>query len=172
MKNNKGFTLIELLAVVMILGILLSFAAVSYSSYLSRGKQKAYEIAINSFEDAAVSALEDCEAGSKNNLCDSISIPEPGNSITISLDNLVTYHYIDKVISPYDNKTVCTGTTTLKREEISIRHNDIDLGTDNSNISYTFNTCITCKNKEKCKELDPNQQPGEELKYIIKDYNN
>lgn len=48
MKKNKGFTLVELLAVIIILGILVTFSTVAISKIKKKQDQKNYENVISS----------------------------------------------------------------------------------------------------------------------------
>ena len=150
MKNNKGFTLVELLAVVMILGAIMAMASLSYTSYLKRSRDKSFDLAVNSMEDAAQSALQDCETGASNDtdtglptgFCISHSgIPEVGETVTINLSELVNYHYIDQIMSPYNTKEKCTG-------RVQVRRSTVNASVDSSNFELVFpNTCLRCGNK-------------------------
>ena len=165
MKNKKGFTLIELLGVIVILAILLTMATFSYSSYLKRSKEKAIDIAINSIEDAAGSALEDCETnigtGATNNFCNNhAGIPNVNVEDEISLDELIKSHYIERVKSPYKSGDFCTGYTKVKRvpvDQVTHTRKNSDGSTteetwegDDSNINLVYDTCITCSGKTTC----------------------
>lgn len=159
MKNNKGFTLIELLGVIVILAILMSMATFAYSGYLKRSREKSFDIAVNSFEDAAASALEDCETNIGTNTTNAFCNQHPGipginEEDTIYLEDLVRYHYIDKIKSPYKTDEVCSGTTKVKRVPVSsIKHTrKNEDGTiteeiwdgDEANINLEYTTCLVC----------------------------
>ena len=165
MKNKKGFTLIELLGVIVILSILLTMATFTYTNYLKRSKEKAIDIAINSFEDSATSALEDCETnigtGTVTSFCNSHpGIPEINEEDNITLEELVRNQYIERIKSPYKNSDFCTGSTKIKRLDVNqithIRKNTDGSTTtevwegDNSDINLVFDTCLTCSGKTTC----------------------
>ena len=159
MKNKDGFTLIELLGVIVVLSIIMTMATFAYSGYLKRSKDKAFDIAVNSFEDAATSALEDCETNigteTTNDFCNlHPGIPNINEEDTIDLADLVRYHYIEKVKSPYKDGDLCTGTIKIKRVPVSeIKHTikNADGSTtqeiwdgDESNVNLEYTTCLVC----------------------------
>lgn len=55
MKNNKGFTLVEISVVVLILAIITLIVVPAVRTVLSNSKDKAYNLAVTSIEDAAKS---------------------------------------------------------------------------------------------------------------------
>ena len=148
MFNNKGFTLVELLGVIVILSILLVIATFSYSKYLKASKDKAFELAVNSFEDATNGALDDCASGRNNSFCERYSIPDVGETITIQLSEIVNNYYIEPIKSPYNKSDECSGTIEVTRKAVEIKHNGKSFGVDDSNIDLCFKTCLKCSNKE------------------------
>ena len=165
MKNKNGFTLIELLGVIVILSILLTMATVTYTTQLKRSKEKVIDIEINSFEDAAASALEDCETnigtGASSDFCNShpgmIDVNAEDN---ITLDELVRYQYIERIKSPYDSKEFCTGSLKVKRvgiNQVTHTRKNADGTTstetwesDDSSSTLIYDTCLTCSGKTTC----------------------
>ena len=103
MKKNKGFTIPELLAVIVILGILMTVAAASYSGISKKVKEnsltqkinylqeKAYEYASdNNVSSATVSVAHLIELGY-------ISAEHPENASMEKIDNPLTGEYLDCV---------------------------------------------------------------------------
>ncbi len=66
MKKQNGFTLVELLAVIVILGILLTFVSVNVIKNIKSSKKDVGEFTLSQIEDAAKTyALDnDCSVGS------------------------------------------------------------------------------------------------------------
>ena len=153
--NSKGFSLIEMLAVMIILVILFTLANFGYINYLNSSRDKSFRIAVNSFEDATATALEDCESGSINNFCTKYNgIPSPGERITISLEELVNSSYIDNIRNPYDTSEICEGSIVVERVKVdkiehTIKNSDGTttkeiLEGDDSNIELKYETCLIC----------------------------
>lgn len=103
MKKNKGFTIPELLAVIVILGILMTVAAASYSGISKKVKEnsltqkinylqeKAYEYASdNNVNSATVSVAHLIELGY-------ITAEHPENASMEKIDNPVNGEYLDCV---------------------------------------------------------------------------
>ena len=133
--NKKGFTLVELLGVIVVLAILLTLVVFAYSRYLSASRDKLFRVAVNSFEDSTLEAITDCTNGTHNSFCTNHSIPEMGESITVTLAELEANNYIERIKNPYDKGgDPCTGTIVATRETTA----------DKSNISFTYKTCLVC----------------------------
>lgn len=79
-KNNKGFTLIELLAVIVIMGVLMMVALPQVTKYIENSKKDAYAETAKSYINAVRYALLNDELPE--------SLPESGNSTTVSLDKV------------------------------------------------------------------------------------
>lgn len=52
--NNKGFTLVEVIAVIVILGILVTFAAPNVFKYINSSKESTKQQSLQDTEDAAI----------------------------------------------------------------------------------------------------------------------
>ena len=146
--NKKGFTLIEMLAVIIILGIILSFSSYSFYKYITSSSKKSFDIAVKSFKDATEAAYADCNANfSLNTFCSNHSIPEVGSTDTIYLSELVDNQYIDKIKNPYDTSTFCSETSSyiiVSTHSKDITHNGEIVGTENNDITYKV--CLVCDN--------------------------
>lgn len=86
MKNKYGFTLVELLGAIVILALLSLIAIPVVTNVVKSNKQKLYEIQLKNIESAA-------KAWGSDNLGE---LPDPGDSIKISLEDLQENGYIEK----------------------------------------------------------------------------
>ncbi|MFA5408290.1 MAG: prepilin-type N-terminal cleavage/methylation domain-containing protein, partial [Bacilli bacterium] len=100
MSKKDGFTLVELLAVIVILGVVLVITIPPITNYIDSAKLQTY---INHEETVVKST--------KNYLLanDSLLPVEIGDTAEIELSALQEAGYIDKIISPEDKKTECSG---------------------------------------------------------------
>lgn len=84
--NKKGFTLIELLAVIVVLALLGVVAGVTISKSINNSEKKAQDLQIKTIKDAAVTWAN----------ANAYSLPDEGDSITITLNTLITEGYIEE----------------------------------------------------------------------------
>lgn len=105
MKNKKGFTLIELLAVIVILGILTTLAVFGYSKYLNQSRNKSFKILEDSFTTAVKDGVADCNTNNKN--CSIFSLPDTGNTKTVTLRQVIDNGYMEIVKNPYNPDELC-----------------------------------------------------------------
>lgn len=140
MRNKNGFTLIEMLAVIIILGILIGIATVSYSGYLSSSKDKAFRIAENTFKDAVIEAYIDCNGNlTDNDFCSNHDEPDTkGEKDKIYLYELKNDRYIETLKSPYNTEVECD----MNNSYIEVVSNVNLYESNNSDLSYKI--CLKC----------------------------
>lgn len=119
MKNKKGFTLVELLAVIIILGIVMGIAAVSYNSYVISSRKKYYEAAAVSMKGAAESMIVFCNTHLDTSFCtkDSKNIGSfmyKADTVTITLDELEFNGFMEHVANKSSNDgSSCIGSVVV-----------------------------------------------------------
>jgi general secretion pathway protein G len=138
-KKEDAFTLVELLAVVLILGMLSSIAAVSYSKHLKTSRDKSFAIAEKTLITDFQNAYNNCLSNANNDFCS--NHPNLGyQDEIISLQELIDAGYSDKIKNPYNTDELCD--SNLSYVKITIN----DTNSINKDISYT--SCLICGNKE------------------------
>lgn len=106
MKKN-GFTLVELLAVVVILGIIMAVAIVSYTGNMQRSKDKTFEMAEKDFQSAASNAYIQYLSNQDLRLSNVFDDLTYSNKTTVYLKDLINYDYIKKIKNPYNTEEMC-----------------------------------------------------------------
>lgn len=135
--NKKGFTLIELLGVMIILAIVLTLASISYVRYIDKSRNKAFNLAVNTFEDGLLSAYSECNSGfSASSFCTNHNMPEVNTQDTVCLSELVNYSYLDNIKNPFSGDSYCSSKSYI----VVTRDSNI-------NLSLTYQTCLMCGNK-------------------------
>lgn len=107
MKKQNGFTLVELLGVVVVLGIIMAIAVVSYNGNLQKSKDKTFEMAEDDFQSAANNAYIQYLSNTDlrlSNVFDGLSY---SNKTTVYLKDLINYDYIGKIKNPYNTSEMC-----------------------------------------------------------------
>jgi len=133
--NKKGFTLIELIAVIVLLSLLLMLATFSLSGYLISGKEKSFDILINSFEDGVLEAYTSCIANpTSSNFCLNHDVPSYEGSDTIRLYELVNEEFVEKMKNPWKTSELCDSSNSY----VTVTRNDAN------NISFDYKTCLIC----------------------------
>ena len=120
--NNKGFTLVEMLAVVAILGMLTTLAAIAYSKYIDKTKDDAYKILAESAANAA----------------EEYNMVHFGTT-TVTLETLVEDQFLESVTDPNDKSKKCTGS-------VKITHKTNNTGLDTEYFDVVL-LCPKHKNK-------------------------
>ncbi len=132
MKRN-GFTLVELLAGLVILGVIMTIATISYGSYINSSKQKSYKDAEKSMRASAESFLTYCSTTfPMPGYCN--MIPEGEEEVVIYLeDDLVDHGFMDRVVD-HGNGGTCSGQVIVK---------NTGNGGEN-NIELSYRVCLQC----------------------------
>lgn len=120
-RELKGFTLIELLAILILLGILLLIAIPLVNHMVREAKSKVCDLDAKAMEVAADNYIAH----------DQISI-KIGDTKIITLKQLQTAGYVEKMVSPYAKREECTGYVVVKNEG------------QNGNDYYTFKSELKC----------------------------
>jgi len=138
--NKKGLTIIELLAVIVVLGILMTMAATSYTGYLKRSRDESFKLAENSFRDTVEEAYIDCNANlNRNNFCVNHKLPTGSNVDKVYLNELINSNYIDRIKNPYQTDEYC---------DVDNSFVEVKLISSNNGVSeYSYKVCLKCGNK-------------------------
>ena len=129
MKNKKGFTLIELLSVIVLLGLLLSLLFPAISKYIIQTKDETYSMYEADMKTSAKNMMTECIE--KN---DDICIPKAGYKKKITLSELISRGYTDRLRDPEDDSKECD-----PFESFVVVEND---NTNVTNLKY--NVCLVC----------------------------
>ena len=137
--KEKGFTLVELLAVIIIIGILVTFAVVSASEYLRKSRNDSFELAENTFLTEVKNAYADCLANSSNSFCQNHQSFGFSNE-TIYLKELIENRYAEPIKNPYDTNTYCDKENSYVVETSS--------NTSSPNQQVSYRVCLICGEKK------------------------
>ena len=132
--NNKGFTLIELISTIAILAIIVTLATFSLSGHLKSGREKAFDILVNSFEDGVLEAFTSCISNpTGSDFCQNHSIPEFDKSDKVYLNELETEEFVEKMKNPWNTSERCDSSSYIVVTRDS-----------KDNISFSYDTCLIC----------------------------
>lgn len=151
-ESQWGFTLIELLAVIVILAIILSLAIPAYSVYVRRSKNKAYDLALESFKVAASDALTHCMTAPPNELiafCNAHTAPKDQyNYDIITGSDLVKFNYIDPIVDPEDTSKTCD------MEHSYVYISNKANSEEENNYEFVYKVCLICgdRKSEDCRD--------------------
>lgn len=138
--KKKGFTLIELLAVIVLLGIILVIATLSYNNYLIKSKEKSFMLAENSFHDALLDAYSYCETNYiSGELCTKLKNISNKEEV-VTLNELINENHIEDIKNPYNTSEFCDTGSYIK---ISSKTNINISGHD----ELTTKVCLICGDK-------------------------
>lgn len=98
MKKENGFTLVELLAVIVILGVLLTFATVNVIGVMNSSREKVGNFTKEQIEDAAKTFAVDYT--SCDGITDICKVIDNTNNL-LELDFTLTKENILKYLGPY-----------------------------------------------------------------------
>ncbi len=102
---KKGITLIELLAVIIILAIIGSISFITIGNIVKNSKINLYNENITKIKDTAEMYISN---GNKGYI-------EEGQTVEITLDELISDGYIKEVKSPFDKSKTCTGYVLIEK---------------------------------------------------------
>ena len=138
--NKKGFTLIEMISAVALLALVVVLATFSLSRYLMQGKEKAFNILANSFEDGVLEAFTSCLVNPESSdFCKTHQVPEIGERQWIYLSELTKEkeEFVEKFKNPWNTKEECNPESYV----IAIRENT-------ASLSFKYITCLKCGDHE------------------------
>lgn len=146
--KKKAFTLIELLGVIILLGIILLIAIPAITKYLKIGTNKYY----NNVEEVLVAAGRDYISD-----YDTLLPREIGNVTILSLNELVSNKYLDKVVDSKGNS--CEAKVAVKKvakKEYEYYSCLIceDYQSEGDNCGYSEDTNITSETKNYSIEVE------------------
>lgn len=151
-KKRNAFTLMELLGVIVILGMLLALAIVSYSNYLNSTKKKAFKVEEINFMDAAKSAYADCFSNNPNNEFCSYhkNFDTKYEYQFVYLSELVDNSYIREIKNPYDTDKLCN----LDKSYVYVSRKN---SAQSNNADMVYKTCLICGEHKSVDCLDENR---------------
>ena len=131
--NRKGYTLVELLAVIVIIGLIIGIAVISYSSYQQSTAERVFETYMDSMHEATIMYfLEHTD-----------EMPTSTNtSKKILLQNLP----IDKFNNPFKQGDYCVNDNSY----VTATWQDSTNNKGMSGIKYSV--CLYCNQYQKCKD--------------------
>lgn len=135
--NKKGFTLIELLAVIMLLGIVITLASITYSRYLIVNREKSFEMAEKTLINNTRNAYTDCLNNSNNDFCKNHQSFGSQDEL-VYLKELIDNNYSEKIKNPYDTNTDCDIESSYVKV---IADHEAKL-----NKSASYQVCLICGN--------------------------
>ena len=134
--NKKGFTLIEMIATIALLALVATLATYSLSTHLRRGREKSFDVLVNTFEDGILEAYTSCIADpTSSEFCQEYDIPQVGERVRITLGTLEYYGFVEKFKNPWRSSEECDP----RSDVIAIRDSE-------DAISFEYRTCLVCGN--------------------------
>ena len=129
--NKKGFTIVELLAVILIIGVVSTIAVFSYNGVIQKSRNDAYKDNEKSLKAAAESLIAHCEAtyGNKTYCVDT---PLYNEEVSITVDQLVSGKFMNKIVDPSNSGSYCTGYVKVKN-------------VSSEPLKLEYKTCLQCK---------------------------
>lgn len=141
--NRKGFTLVELLAVIVIIALLSSIAALSYTAFVNSTRDRVYK----TYEDTMKSSAEMYLIDNPN------MIPSINGQTRLYLNDLLINNEIDPINNPDDSSDNCSSSNTAVDSYILIERSENVEG----NFNLTYKVCLRCNSgyeNDACKELN------------------
>ena len=128
--NKKGFTLVELLAVIVIIALLSSIAAISYTTFVNSTRDRVYK----TYEDTMKASAEMYLIDNPN------MIPSINGNTKLYLNDLLINNDIEQIKNPKDSNDICSSSNTANDSYISIER-----GTNvEGNFNLTYKVCLRC----------------------------
>ena len=129
--NKKGFTLVELLAVIVIIALLSSIAAISYTAFVNNTRDRVYK----TYEDTM-------KASAEMYLIDNPSeIPTVGERKCLYLNDLLSKNDIEPIKNPKDSNDDCSSDNEDDDSYILIER-----GTNvEGNFNLTYKVYLRCE---------------------------
>jgi len=139
-SNNKGFTLIEIIAVIIIMGVLIVVSGIAVTGYIENSKAKTYESYKKDLAGASDNYLINCMTNNENNC----SIPEYGNDLRITYNELVEKGYSEKLKDP-EGDGYCDKSYVIAKN------------TSKDGVDIEYQVCLYCSKYEStddgCEEI-------------------
>ena len=141
MVNNKGFTLIELLAVIVILSLLFGIGFTAISKYINEARNTTYETYEKNMEDATKNMMRDCLKNDTEGC-----IPSNGKSKKVTLGDLETFKYSEKLKDPESEGKFCDPNGSFV----------IVTNSNGNTTDLTYQVCLICSNyrSKACSEIN------------------
>lgn len=135
--NNYGFTLMELIGVIIIVAIVVAIAFPNISRYILSSRTNTYNMYEENLETATANMMSVCL---QKNTPD--CIPESGGSKTVSLSDLISLQYIERLKDPEKDGQYCNETDSYV----------VVTNSGSSLMKLEYAVCLKCSNyqSEKC----------------------
>ena len=128
--NKKGFTLVELLAVIVIIALLSSIAALSYTAFVNSTRDRVYK----TYEDTMKASAEMYLIDNPN------MIPSINGNAKLYLNDLLINNDIESIKNPDDSNDTCSSSNTANDSYVLIER-----GTNiEGNFNLTYKICLRC----------------------------
>lgn len=122
--NNKGFTLIEVLAAFMLLGILVTFTAVSVIDYLDSADEAALKAMKENIKSGMINYYNECKYLSSDAICKKDgagSVIDDNGELKTTIGDLAAKGFLERngftsIVDPVDNTDISSCEVSIKYE--------------------------------------------------------